>query len=956
MAEGVSEKISILFDDKGTIKKITREIKNFEMSIHGAGQKMNTMQNVGKQLMTRFFGITAIIGLSMRAFQELQKWVGESIKEFRSFQTRIAEVSSILTNTTREVLPSLESGITSLSVKYGQSVDDLTKGLYEIISAAFDVKDAMNLLNVVTKASIAGLTTVTGAVRTFTGVLNAYGLSAAHAQKLSDQLFTAVVRGNFTFADLESALGYVVPIAAEAGVAFEEVASALTTATRQGQHIDSVTRGLGLMIQNIINPTKEAADAAKEYGIDMTATALRVNGLKGFLNELSEATKKYGSQILPELIGNMRSLRVAMALTSESGIGGFIEDMGLMETATGRTDEALNQIMQTQQTLANIMDQTMKQIERGIGESWSGFDLWIKKTQIWWGTLFSGGDAGKAVRTLEQSIANIYTNAFKAANAEVDKNKQTKPLFDRLFSSGPKNITEMRTILKEGSRFSDLKEYLNYTEQIESAGKEALALDKLKTGLLAIDHTLQAQEDTIRKDISNHKEMDLANYVSADILEGVAKAAKEANANVELTWHGMSYWGKAAMAVGEKNNEVVSNVESLKAIQDSLMGTVNDVSAAFEDAADTIEAYESNIVTLNSEINKITESIPALQQQLLELTVGTKLDRFEHYANLAADYGEKYITEYTNVFDEYGNNMSDVIKTIYEYNEAAREQKIAVKELEKANNDLQIAMAKNNLEMLKLQLAGMMRRRGNTRAEQRMMKNLQIENTKLRIDQMKQEIDIQESNDKELLDEKEIAAEKAQAILDEYVAAERHNFWLISDTRDADIADLAETISEQEGLLEERKTMLTTQINDLANLEKQYDAIILKIAASPELKDTFEKITGIDTTQAASSAIMNAIDESLGPAKVFNPFRTGRGFQGGTHSVPETGFYMLHKNESVSPAGKEVSSGGGNITVNINNPIVKDDYDVAKLARAFENVLRANLQDKRTGKNKYRMM
>jgi len=91
-----------------------------------------------------------------------------------------------------------------------------------------------------------------------------------------------------------------------------------------------------------------------------------------------------------------------------------------------------------------------------------------------------------------------------------------------------------------------------------------------------------------------------------------------------------------------------------------------------------------------------------------------------------------------------------------------------------------------------------------------------------------------------------------------------------------------------------------------------------------------------------------------------NPLETIRKIVSGTlqrgiHDVPETGFYMLHKHETVSPSGKEVQS-GGNITIQINNPIVRNENDIIKIAKAVENVSRANLIDKRTGKNKYRMM
>jgi len=65
---------------------------------------------------------------------------------------------------------------------------------------------------------------------------------------------------------------------------------------------------------------------------------------------------------------------------------------------------------------------------------------------------------------------------------------------------------------------------------------------------------------------------------------------------------------------------------------------------------------------------------------------------------------------------------------------------------------------------------------------------------------------------------------------------------------------------------------------------------------------------------------------------------------------------MLEKGETVTSKnaiGDETSQ--NNVTIHINNPIIKDDYDLAKVARTLENVVRANLTNNKYGKSKYRM-
>jgi len=907
----------------------------------------------------RFIGLNAIIGYAQQGFQELKQWINDSVESFRSFEIQMAEVSSILDNTTRDSIPALEVGITNLSVKYGKAVGDLTKGLYEIVSAAFEVNDAMNLLNVVTKASIAGLTDVETAARTFTGVLNAYGLSAAHAAEYSDIMFEAVIRGNFVFADLESSLGYVTPIAASAGIAFEEVAAALATATRQGQHIDSVTRGLGLLIQGIIDPTKEASEAAAKYGIDMSATALRANGLKGFLEQLSVATSKYGTQILPQLIGNMRSLRVALALASETGIKGFNDDMKLMETSTGKTDAALTQMMNTQQQMADILSQSMEKVNRGIGEAWTSFDMWWKKAQLWWGTFFSGGNADSAVRGFDDAVSKIRQSYLK--NIIEPANTGEKTVFDKIISGvSVKSSIPLESLNKYSSNAEDMK---MYNTMATSANVAKLALIELR-----------------------YENEQLHESLNPTILQQANDALK--SLGIETVKHGISL-SKYNEIMGEVDNkikEATFTLEILQTAQTELQPTVDQVTTAFEDMANSINESKITIISLQSEIVELNENIQEMEDSLAIMQVEKPFAKFQEYASMAAKYGGQYIDELSGTFDDYGNSMADVIRIIYEYNSAMEEQTKETKEAEKASKDLQIQMAFNNIEMLKLQLIGMIRRRGNTRAEQRQMKQLEIENTKLRIEEMQRQYNAEVSNNDAINSEKEDAYNEAQFIYQKYIDSEQFAIWQLKESRDDDIADLITHIAQEKEALATRTINLENEYTKLKSMQTLYVDSLIATSSDPDLASAYRQLLGTDAFDDARLSYAEYLDfikanpvsgitptssaiptgnqitiagqtiqtSNQNPSQLRHQLeRQIRGYADGTDYVPETGLYKLHQGEAVIPKGE--SGGSAGVTININNPVVQNPADISKLANALENVVRANLVDKQTGKSKYRM-
>ncbi len=1049
MAGDIEKKITIKYDSKG-LPELTRQTENYSRSLKTVTTTNQTLnQQTGKwdvqsqtiksttgvmgglksqltSTMMSYIGLNAAISMGSQAYEELRKWIDASVVSYRAFEYQIAEVSSILDRTSRETLPSLEVGISSLSIKYGQSVGDLTKGLYEIVSAAFNVKDAMNLLTVVTKASIAGLTTVTGSVNTITGVLNAYGLSAAHASEVSDILFESVIRGVFTFKDLESALGYVTPIAANVGVSLEEVSAAMATATRQGQHIDSVTRGLGLLMQEIVNPTKEASDAARKYGIDMSATALRINGLTGFFKQLHEATTKYGTQILPELIGNMRSLRVAMALAGETGIEGFTEDLNLMATATGKTDAALASMMNTQKIMSDILTQSMEKVNRSIGEAWTGVDIWWKKAQLWWGTLLSGGDADKAVRGFDSAVEAMRQSYIQ--NIIEPAKTGEKTIFDKIQDlTIPSTITSaFSELIKETMKFDDVKEYLDITDQVDSLNKEATAATNAQLAIASLQyqiglHPINAEAGQTASNITmkqtgiDEKELELANKSLTDL--GLP--------TINLTMD-MDDLGNVLADVNTRSGELTGSLEGLINKESALRPTIDQFQSAFEDMASSINTYKENIVGLRSELADLEEQLHTVYKGFegklrfeLEVKINENaMDQFQEYSNMAAKYGSEYINEWTNVFDEYGNNMSDVLRTIYEYNDALAEQTLEQERAKNAARELDIQMEQNNIEMLKLQLIGMMRRRGNTRAEQREMKAIEIENTKIRIQQMQTQYDEEIKNTESENDAKKTAYEEAQKILQEYTDYEKHQLWLLKDTRAEDIADLRQNIIDQETLYATRTQMLQDEYKKLSDMESRYTQTLIAVASDPELAEMYKKFFGISAIEQArlayedyttfisqnpppggmggiggiggvggevtpvttykvisaekkgwragvstygsitsSSGLTKNYDIALRQNSELSTLKLGDtiGWQRGTTFIPETGMYKLHKYEQVVPAGVGEGSTTNSIVVNINNPYIANDYDVVKMARTLENIMRANITDKKFGKNKHRM-
>ena len=716
-------------------------------------------------LALRFVGYQMVLSQVMGAQQKLIQLVGESISKFREFETRLAEVSTILQEDVDQ-MARFKIGIESLSTTYGKATSDISKGLYDILSAAFAAEDAMNLLNTSIKASIAGLSDVRTAVQIFTTVLNAYGMSAEQATHVSDVLFQAVIRGKFQFAELEQALGYVVPIAAQAGIGIEELTAALSTATRHGLHLDMTARGLALAIQNIINPSEGAAKAARKYGIEMNGLAIRVLGLKGWFDELKEATDKYGKGVIGELIPNMRSVRVAMVLAGEEGAKGFADDLRYLEDITGRTDEALGEITKTAEFASKQLEQMRAEFEREIGSQWSDAFLGIKEHLL--GLAQTVGLVGNLLfndlRNWESHWENYYAK------------------MDKLHGYDKKALIE------------------NYD-----------ALDKYGKALVYIQSLAESGD------------------VSSKIYDAIGAGATQ-----------------------QELEELNEELERHNLIMEVTRDAYNLVTGGIENVQDELGRLETNLGEILLEIDKVNDALRTpveygTQGKTIAGSLYLEMKQLEAtQLQVEAQHDIKMgLVDSTYQWVINNDEIEKAVKIIREHTEAQKKDR-------RETDLMSIAMKELQIQSAEIQLSGMVRRRGLSRSEEKQLKRLQIQQAKMRLENMK----AQEKETEETVD----AYQTAQDAIDEYLMTIKEEVYQLKYSYDQQWKDLDARIKNEERSLKDLADYYTlTQQGIISNSEQMY-LDLLAIAKNPELKDEWEDMYG--DIDEAITAILEKIAEA----------------------------------------------------------------------------------------------
>jgi TP901 family phage tail tape measure protein len=884
MMSGNSSPVSITVSDDGTVNKMVSKFRAFNKELQRTGTVIQTTDRVaGKTIQTfkpmptmfdraktaltgmamQFISAYAGIMLMQRGFSALSQFIKDGIKNFRSFETQLAEVRTLFTETESSIAAGIGSGLEELSKTYGMGVSDLTEGLYDIISAAVPAEKALNLLTTSTRAAIAGISDVSTSVDIMTSILNAYGMQAEQMTAVSDKLFMTIRRGKLRFEDLANAMGYIAPIAANLGVELDEVLATLSTVTRQGLHADMATRGLALAMQNFADVSPQSAEAAEKYGVEIGAATLSVKGFEYVINQLRDASKEYGLKIIPQIVRNMRSLRVIMALVGDEGARGLATDLQLLEESTGRTDKALTDMMNTQQKWADMVEQTMQQASRSVGEGFSGVEIWFTKVKTWWATLiakgFNIGAADAAIQEINDKMSAAGREAILAwANPPEDISGKTS---EQIAKMSDAYVKAGNVIEENSSKFEKLGDLQDFLSQVSEDPKN-------------LAENLAAVKDAIETIFSD---------TEIDYIKSLRTS------------------GEVENFIGKEYDRLNSLITENTKIVNNNVSAYNSLVQPVLDAGDAILELEKNIMEAEGEIDKYETEISDFSAEYSE----TVLKSFQKMANMAITYGDpfkRFSSELADgtVIDVIKEQAGEIWKTVQRNNDysgsiedvitALQKEEKATQELADTTSVWNDIIQRNNLELMKLRLKEMQSRHGLRRGDELKQQRLQISNQKQRIKIAQQEIAYE--------DEKAVSTDKYRRMYDELVARWSLSVDEMKNNYQTDYSNFDKSLTWKEERLKEWQSDYEKLLHEQYLAEVRHHNRLAEVwGASPT--------TAVDSGLAGTSVMSTAMSMGTrGMQDLFIGNALGR-HQRGSFAVPYTGLHLLHRGEEVVPRGSK---------------------------------------------------
>jgi TP901 family phage tail tape measure protein len=258
-----------------------------------------------------------------KQFDQQLKNIGTlGVKNFEDFRNAAIDLASGVPDTVAGVTEGIYNAISA--------------GAIQVVDGQADVANGMNFIEQASKLAVAGLTDTNAAIKGLASVTNAYGTDVLSAGNAADILFATVKNGVTTVPEMNAALSNVVPIAAAAGVSFEQVGGAIATLTKQGVPTAQATTQIRSAIAELMKPGANLKKVMTEAGVSLET--LKADGLQETMRKLGGGMKIVGVDAA-NTFSSIESIGFALASTGENAAKAAL-DLESIKAGAGSVEEA----------------------------------------------------------------------------------------------------------------------------------------------------------------------------------------------------------------------------------------------------------------------------------------------------------------------------------------------------------------------------------------------------------------------------------------------------------------------------------------------------------------------------------------------------------------------------------------------------------------------------------------
>jgi TP901 family phage tail tape measure protein len=310
----------------GALKQIDTAHANVGDKMRLVGQKLSS---AGRTL-TRSLTLP-IVGAGIAA-----------VKMATDYENAFTKISAV-SNASQKDIDKWKESVKSLAGATARDPRELADALFFLSSAGLKTSQIMPTLKASAKAAAAGLGDTATIAKLTANTLNAYSGTGLKAARVTDTLVAAVREGSAETDEFGGAMGRILPIAAKAGVSFDEVAASLSTLSNIGLDVNEGVTAMRSLLAALVAPGKEAAQTMKSVGIsaDEMRSVISEEGILGALRLLEERTNG-DIDVLRKIVPNIRAMTGAFGLTGQEAekVNGIFD---AVKNSTGSLNKAFEE-------------------------------------------------------------------------------------------------------------------------------------------------------------------------------------------------------------------------------------------------------------------------------------------------------------------------------------------------------------------------------------------------------------------------------------------------------------------------------------------------------------------------------------------------------------------------------------------------------------------------------------
>ena len=292
-----------------------------------------------------------------------------SLDAAAKFETGMSNVATLLdgdTATVNKRIAEMGDDIMGVAKKTGLATDDLSNGMYQIVSALGDSADATSQLEVAAKAAKAGGATTVDAINLLSAVTKGYGDTSGEAwSKASDLAFQTVKLGQTSFPELAANMGKVVPIASALNISQEELFGSFATLTGVTGSTAEVATQMKSVFSGLMTPSTQLSDTISSLGYSSANAMLDELGLIGTLDKLTAACGD-DKQAVAKLFSSVEAQTAVLALAG-SQTENWVQKTEAMAGAADATSKAFDKSTDNLQGKLDKMKQVFETFKIRVG-------------------------------------------------------------------------------------------------------------------------------------------------------------------------------------------------------------------------------------------------------------------------------------------------------------------------------------------------------------------------------------------------------------------------------------------------------------------------------------------------------------------------------------------------------------------------------------------------------------